>query len=182
MTNHEYIIGFQNNDQRVITTFYEKFEKNFKRNLSSKHSIHDEDLLADIYQETIIRLWENIQRGRIAQENLTADIAGYLYGIGKNVLREQFRKMKEQSLEDFPQLSEDSTDYVLEFELTERNKAIRETVNKMDKPCAPLLIAFYWEGYSMDEIANNLGYSNANSAKTQKNKCMNKLKALFKAS
>jgi DNA-directed RNA polymerase specialized sigma24 family protein len=90
--------------------------------------------------------------------------------------------MKEQSLEDFPQLSEDSTDYVLEFELTERNKAIRETVNKMDKPCAPLLIAFYWEGYSMDEIANNLGYSNANSAKTQKNKCMNKLKALFKAS
>ena len=50
MTNHEYIIGFQNNDQRVITTFYEKFEKNFKRNLISKHSIHDEDLLADIAQ------------------------------------------------------------------------------------------------------------------------------------
>ncbi|MBQ5369827.1 MAG: sigma-70 family RNA polymerase sigma factor [Peptococcaceae bacterium] len=117
MTNHEYIIGFQNNDQRVITTFYEKFEKNFKRNLISKHSIHDEDLLADIYQETIIRLWENIQRGRIAQENLTADIAGYLYGIGKNVLREQFRKMKEQSLEDFPQLPEDATDYVLESKI-----------------------------------------------------------------
>lgn len=182
MTNKEYIIGFQNNDQCVITTFYEKFEKGFKRNLMLKHSIRDEDLLADIYQETVIRLWETIQRGRIVQANLTSDIAGYLYGIGKNVLREQFRKMKEQHLENLLRLPEDPTDYIFEFELTERNRAIRETVNNLDKPCAPLLLQFYWEGYSMDEIAINLGYSNANSAKTQKNKCMNKLKALLKVS
>ena len=58
---------------------------------------------------------------------------------------------------------------------------IKEVVEAMDTPCAPLLLKFYWEGYSMDEIAIQLGYANANSAKTQKNKCMNKLKAIFKS-
>lgn len=182
MINKEYFIGFQTNDQQVISSFYEKFQLNFKRSLISKYSIIDEDLLADVYQEAIIRFWENIQRGKFTLDNLTSNLAGYLFGIGENVLREQFRKMKEQHLEDLLRLPEDPTDYIFEFELAERNRAIRETVNNLDKPCAPLLLQFYWEGYSMDEIAINLGYSNANSAKTQKNKCMNKLKALFKVS
>jgi hypothetical protein len=68
-----------------------------------------------------------------------------------------------------------------EYEITERNRAIQDTVNNMGKPCAPLLLKFYWDQLSWDIIAQQLGYANANSAKTQKNKCMNKLKNLFKA-
>jgi DNA-directed RNA polymerase specialized sigma24 family protein len=105
-----------------------------------------------------------------------------LFGIGENVLREQLRKKKEISLEDLPDIPDYVGKYVTTFEINERNRAIRDLVDSTDKPCAPLLLKFYWEGYSMDEIAIQLGYANANSAKTQKNKCMNKLKALFKAS
>ena len=182
MTNKEYFIGFQTNDQQVITSFYEKFQPNFNRSLMSKYSILDDDLLADVYQDTVIRLWENIQRGRITLDNLTSDLTGYLFGIGENVLREQLRKKKEISLDDLPEIPDYVDRYVNIFEINERNRAIRDLVDSMDKPCAPLLLKFYWEGYSMDEIAIQLGYANANSAKTQKNKCMNKLKALFKAS
>lgn len=182
MTNNDYYIGFQNNDKNIIAIFYEKFAYTIKQQLRTKYSslYLDDDFLADIYQETIIRLWENIHRNRITIGTLTTNIAGYLYGIGENVLREQLRRNKELSIEDFPPLS-DTNDDVLQYEVSERSKAIKETVNKMDKPCAPLLLKFYWEGYSMDEIAIQLGYANANSAKTQKNKCMNKLKAIFKS-
>ena len=173
MTNKEYFIGFQTNDQQVITSFYEKFQPNFKRSLISKYTILDEEVLADVYQDTVIRLWENIQRGRITLDNLTSDLTGYLFGIGENVLREQLRKKKEILIEDLPESPDPGND-ILQDE-------IKEVVEAMDNPCAPLLLKFYWEGYSMDEIAIQLGYANANSAKTQKNKCMNKLKAIFKS-
>ena len=58
ITSAEYFKAFQNNDQRIISLFYEQHERSFKRLLSSKYAIVDEDLLADIYQDTIIRLWE----------------------------------------------------------------------------------------------------------------------------
>ena len=86
ITSTEYIKAFQNNDQRIISLFYEQHERSFKQLLSSKYTITDEDFLADIYQDTIIRLWENIQRNRITIETLTTNIGGYLYGIGENVL------------------------------------------------------------------------------------------------
>lgn len=184
MTTKDYYIGFQNNDQNVITIFYEKFAHAIKQQLRAKYSslYLDDDFLTDTYQDAIVRLWENIRHRSIQIENLTSDITAYLFGIAENVLREQLRKKKEISLDDLPEIPDYVGRYVNIFEINERNRAIRDLVDSMDKPCAPLLLKFYWEGYSMDEIAIQLGYANANSAKTQKNKCMNKLKALFKAS
>jgi RNA polymerase sigma factor (sigma-70 family) len=141
----------------------------------------DDDFLADTYQDAIIRLWENIRRKSIQIENFTSDITAYLFGIAENVLREQLRKRKEVFLEELLEIPDYVGKYVKSFEINERNLAIRDLVDSMDSPCAPLLLKFYWEGYSMDEIAIQLGYANANSAKTQKNKCMNKLKAIFKS-
>jgi hypothetical protein len=40
------------------------------------------------------------------------------------------------------------------------------------------LISFYWEKKSWAIIAEELEYSGADSAKTQKSKCMGRLKAL----
>lgn len=183
MTTKDYYIGFQNNDRNVIKIFYEKFAHTIKQQLRAKYSslYLDDDFLADTYQDAIIRLWENIRRKSIQIENFTSDITAYLFGIAANVLREQLRKWKEVFLEELLEIPDYVGKYVKSFEINERNLAIRDLVDSMDSPCAPLLLKFYWEGYSMDEIAIQLGYANANSAKTQKNKCMNKLKAIFKS-
>lgn len=61
----------------------------------------------------------------------------------------------------------------------ERYLAIRQAVHNMGEPCAPLLLHFYWDQLSMDDIANKLSYKDSNSAKTQKYKCIQKLKSIF---
>lgn len=183
MPNNEFYIGFKNNNQEIISKFYESFSDKFKCLLKSKYSTlyFDDDFLADIYQDTVVRLWENIQHEKISLENLTSDIASYLMGIGENVLRETLRKKKEVFLEDLPKMPDYTKKFISIHEINERNKAIRKLVDSMEEPCAPILLDFYWRGYSMEEIAFRLGYANANSAKTQKNKCMNKLKTIFKS-
>lgn len=44
--------------------------------------------------------------------------------------------------------------------------------------CKQILKMFYWEGLPMDMIAPTMGLKNANSAKTTKNRCMDKFKKL----
>lgn len=46
----------------------------------------------------------------------------------------------------------------------------------MKESCVKLLTKFYFEKMSWEVISQQLGYSSADSAKTQKNKCMAKLK------
>ena len=62
----------------------------------------------------------------------------------------------------------------------EREHVIREQIMRMGKPCAPLLKGFFWEEKSMDTLAQELGYSNADSAKSQKAKCMKKVMTYVK--
>ena len=50
---------------------------------------------------------------------------------------------------------------------------------KIGEPCKGLLEAFYINKKQMQEIAVLFNYTNADNAKTQKYKCLNRLKKLF---
>jgi hypothetical protein len=52
-------------------------------------------------------------------------------------------------------------------------------MQRIGEPCKSLLQAFYIEKKSMPEIAVAFGYTNADNAKTQKYKCLIRLKKLF---
>ena len=54
-----------------------------------------------------------------------------------------------------------------------------EALGKIGEPCKSLLEAFYIQKKSMPEIAESFGYTNADNAKTQKYKCLMRLKKLF---
>ena len=183
MTDQEYIHAFRRNEQSVITAFYTRNKERFITHIGRKFHILDRDTLFDVYQDSIWRLWKNIQQGKLTEAKLTSTLVAYLQeGIGENVMLETLRKQKE-SIADDEQLQKledelDDIDDVIAHE--ERIEAIRKTISNMGKPCSPLLKLFYWERLSWDVIANQLGYSNADTAKTQKYKCIQKLKTLFR--
>lgn len=62
----------------------------------------------------------------------------------------------------------------------ERDKILRECVEKMNTPCAPLLIGAIWEEKSNTELTSELGYANEDSTKNQKSRCLKKLKSFIK--
>lgn len=88
MTDYDYIAGFRNDNQKVISQFYTKYSSEFCKNISRKYSIKDEDLLSDIFQDAVIRLWRNIQDGKLTDSTLTTTLTGYLYGVGEKVALE----------------------------------------------------------------------------------------------
>lgn len=54
-----------------------------------------------------------------------------------------------------------------------------KAMNGLGEPCKSLLEAFYLRKKSMQDIAASFGYTNAENAKTQKYKCLMRLKKLF---
>ena len=52
-------------------------------------------------------------------------------------------------------------------------------MSKIGEPCKSLLDAYYIQKKNMQEIAVDFGYTNADNAKTQKYKCLVRLKKLF---
>lgn len=52
-------------------------------------------------------------------------------------------------------------------------------VSTLKAPCDELLIAQYWYRLSGTEIAKRLGYNSADSVKSQKFKCIRKLRTMI---
>ena len=61
----------------------------------------------------------------------------------------------------------------------EQSVAVRNALDRLGEPCRSLLVLFYWEEASMDEIARRLGLANAATAKSKKYQCKEQLKRLM---
>ncbi len=56
---------------------------------------------------------------------------------------------------------------------------MHHSLDQLGEPCKTILRDFYLYNKSMEEITDKFGYTNADNAKTQKYKCLQRLKALF---
>ncbi|MBC7510682.1 MAG: sigma-70 family RNA polymerase sigma factor, partial [Ferruginibacter sp.] len=56
---------------------------------------------------------------------------------------------------------------------------MEHAMGKIGEPCKSLLDAYYLQKKNMLEIAGEFGYTNADNAKTQKYKCLVRLKKIF---
>lgn len=184
MSDNDYIVAFRSNDQRSITRFYDDYRDGFLHDIGSYYRIINAELIAEIFQESVIRLWKNIRCDKLNENTLTSSLAGYLFSIGKNVALEIFRregirfeKPIEESENEASKKEAIAKDWL--WRESEQQVAIRTAVYAMGEPCAPLLLMFYWDRRSWEDIALRLRYKDANSAKTQKYKCIQKLKAHF---
>ena len=66
------------------------------------------------------------------------------------------------------------------FEIRQQHFNIMdEALKKIGEPCKSLLEAYYFNKKHMLDIAKEFNYTNADNAKTQKYKCLMRLKKLF---
>ena len=106
----------------------------------------------------------------------------FLVQIGKlttcNLLRKRRPLTAEEMVTISLNLHKENEDY--EVSVDEKQKSQEEFLDRVfdsiPSDCKTLLKHFYWGHKSMDDIASILGMRNADSAKTKKNKCMNKFK------
>ena len=174
--DQDIIDSLKNNDQQVLDEVYRKHKKSFYL-FARTFSIPTNDI-EDIYQETIISLYENIQNNKLSK--LTSSLKTYLFAIGK------FKILKQLNKPTFP-YSQDNVILVSEemkvFEAEvneERQKTLKKSWAQLGDKCQQILELYYYKGKTLDEIQKDLNYSSKDVLKSQKSRCLKQLKELVK--
>lgn len=144
----------------------------------SFNSLTNEDI-EDIFQESCIVLMQKVKDGGVALSREGA-LFSLLVQIGKLTACNLVRKRKDITTEDVVTISDNLHKEYEDISVDEKQKSQDEFLDRvfdsLPSDCKTLLKHFYWGRKPMDHIASVLGMRNADSAKTKKNKCMNKFK------
>jgi RNA polymerase sigma factor (sigma-70 family) len=179
MKDNEIISLIRSGGQQHLGLIYEKYRSEFIHWVSKEFKCSLDDS-KDIYQVTIMIFYENILSGRL--NTLVSSIKTYLFGIGKNVARENQRRLSRVVSIDVEQwLNEFYADKECEL-LDERAfEAANRAIGQLGETGQKLIQLFYHQHKSMEEISAILNYKNAETAKNQKCKSMAILRKLFHA-
>jgi RNA polymerase sigma factor (sigma-70 family) len=169
--------GLAKSDKKSVEEIY-KQNYNLIQALIVNNSGTTEDA-KDIFQEAMVVLYEKARSGNF---ELNCQIRTYLYSVSKRLWLKRLQQNSRFVSSEFE--NEENTVYVDE-DLTDHDqkdneyKMMHEAIGSLGEPCRSLLTAFYFNKKNMQEIAENFGYTNADNAKTQKYKCLMRLKKIF---
>ena len=176
-TDNDFMVGLLNGNNDVLSALYKKYY-----NVVLKFILYNSGTSAaaqDIYQETIIVLFESVKKPGF---ELKCQLQTYIFSIAKRLWLKELKKngktflFKESEENNLVDVSEDLKEFdEKEAEIEKMNNSLID----LGEPCSELIKDFYINKLSMEEIAEKFGYTNADNAKTQKYKCLQRLKRIF---
>lgn len=166
-----------------LSFFYEQNRDRFVGWARKQFGLEEEDAV-DVYQDTIIAFMRTT--GGKGSVQLTCDPTTYLFSIGRNLALKHLRdRGRATSLSvvggpgpepmELPQVEHDA----------DREHTLHIVSNGFDglsERQREILQLYYYEGFSMKEIATKMGYAKAEVAKKMKCEAFRKLSALVKKS
>jgi RNA polymerase sigma factor (sigma-70 family) len=178
ISDHEQLLleGLAANDKKAVETIYRENYLTIQSFIVKNNGYPDD--ARDIFQEAMIVLYEKVTSGSF---ELTCLLKTYLYSVCRRLWLKRLQQMQKYN----PAV--ETVDEVVaveeELDIHEKRDAdlvtMENALNKIGEPCKSLLEAYYLQKKSMPEIADFFGYTNADNAKTQKYKCLVRLKKIF---
>lgn len=182
MTDQQLLIGIMQNDERAWKYICRNMKPGFMSILGQTSSLGNltNDDVEDIFQESMIVLMQKAKSG-IIMISRDGALFSYLVQIGKLTACNFIRKRRPRVSEDLVTISdnlhkEEENDLAVDEKQKSQDEFLDRVFDSLPSDCKTLLKHFYWGHKPMDQIASILGMRNADSAKTKKNKCMNKFK------
>jgi len=175
-TDSEVILGILNNSDAALKKLYVAYFPMVLQLIINNNG--NEDDAKDIYQEAIIVLYNKVKAGDF---ELSSKLKTYIYSICRRLWLKRLAQLNRYGgdIRDFEEYLpvddavEEHGDRDLQFDKME------SALQLLGEPCKTIMEDFYIYNRSMQEICERFGYTNADNAKTQKYKCLQRLKKLF---
>ena len=168
--------GLAGNDKNSIESIYrENYGTIQTFVLNNNGSVDD---ARDIFQEAMIVLYEKVGMDSFS---LNCQIKTYLYSICRRLWLKRLQQLGKFStqLENLEDIIPVETDVEEHEKRNDDFILMEQAMSKIGEPCKSLLDAYYLQKKNMQELAIEFGYTNADNAKTQKYKCLVRLKKIF---
>lgn len=170
------LAGLAKNDTSCVEKIYRDHFLMIKTMVVNNSGSSDD--ASDIFQEAMIVLYQKAVENSL---ELHCQLKTYLYSICRRLWLKRLQQLgrvtqHDTNIEETVAVEED----VIGHEKKQSDFTLMEmSMAKIGEPCKSLLEAYYLQKKHMQEIADNFGYTNADNAKTQKYKCLVRLKKIF---
>ena len=154
-------------------------------------SVSDDDL-NDVYQESSVALFLNIRDGKLS--NLTSTLSTYFLRICINQTLKLLGKQKkvvplfdDSTITNKDAFRPDKIDELYQLctededaeRVSRSEKVVQSIIDSMPDTCKNIFKGYYWDNLTTSTIADMFGFSNANSVKTQKYKCLQRFRSKY---
>lgn len=171
-SDDELLLALQNQDEQAIKYIYHSYWPMVLQLV--KVNSGDEEEAKDLFQESILDFLEKVWSGNLV---LTCKIRTFIYSICRNKWLYHLRgKQKFVDVGDYIEVEESIEEKVESQSEVPDDEQIQKAITSLGEPCRSLLIGFFYEGLSLEQLAVKFQYKNANVVKQQKFRCKDRLK------
>jgi RNA polymerase sigma factor (sigma-70 family) len=150
-----------------------------KANIYIKQNSGNDEDAEDIFQEVIINFIQLVQKDKFRGDS---SVGTFMYVLIRNTWLNELKKRKrskfrEEKFEDEKVKSEtDAGEHIINREI--KNQIV-ELIESLGENCKKILLAFYYDNLSIQEILLHLHYENEQVVRNKKYKCLQKLQEIM---
>ena len=176
LSDNEIISGILHDSTLTLNQLYKSFFPMILQLVLNNNG--NEDDAKDIFQESIIILYDKVKAGKF---ELSSKLKTFIYSVCRRLWLKKLNHKSRNTLnirdfEDFIPIEEDLEQHEKKDQLFQN---MEESLSQLGQPCRTIIEDYYIQNRSMQEISDKFGYTNADNAKTQKYKCLQRLKKIF---
>lgn len=175
-TDSEVILGILNNSESVLKRMYVAYFPMVLQLIINNNGTADD--AKDIYQEAVIILYNKIKAGDF---ELSSKLKTFIYSICRRLWLKRLSHMNRfgGDIRDFQEHMHVEDEVEKQNDMDIQLSKMESALQLLGEPCKTIMEDFYIHNLSMQDICERFGYTNADNAKTQKYKCLQRLKKLF---
>jgi RNA polymerase sigma factor (sigma-70 family) len=179
-------------NERKLEKFAKEQWQKTRVYLISRYSL-SEDECADVFQDSLVILWNNINENKVDSKDLGLSSSTYFMTICRNKTMELLRSKSKYVTtpyeinpnKDHHNYQEDQVERILSLEdarenvQKEKEALVRDIVKNLPSPCNELLWGYYGDGHSMKMLAEMFNYASENAVKVTKHRCCEKFRVRY---
>ena len=171
LTEEELLEALRDHNEQAVSHLYQAYWPMILQMVKTNNGSAVE--AQDLYQESILDFLEKVWNEKFV---LTCKIGTFIYSICRNkwlyILKGKHRFV---DIHDHIQISDMAQEDTEEVALPD-NDQILQAIGALGEPCRSLLIGFYYEKATMEQLAAKFNYRSMQVAKQQKYRCKDRLK------
>ncbi len=175
-TDREVVLGILNGSEEVLNRLYAGYFPMVLQFILNNNG--NDDDAKDVYQEGIIVVYNKVKSGNF---ELSSKLKTYLYSVCRRIWLKKLAQQskKTSNIADFEDVIAVDEDIEHHEEKDRQFEQMQAALLHLGEPCKTIIQDFYIHNLSMQDICEKFGYTNTDNAKTQKYKCLQRLKKLF---
>lgn len=163
-------------NDKVLSYLYEHTLRKVKRFIIMNNGTAEE--ANDIFQDAVIVLFNQV---KLNKYNRNYEVDGFIFSVSRNLWIDKVRRGKRMPIRELVDIDiADSQDLLMDMISKEKTSAMRKAFERLDEKCRKILNYAIYQKLSMREIAEKMGYSSENVAKTNHYRCKQYLSKIVK--